>query len=121
MTLNAAPADSTRNSLVDAIAAKVELAAETTDPTEKARLEGSIRRMTKDLDADDARRAAALAETVRLHKDGQEIALTFEREFGGMVQVAEDGTKPARWDFAWASRELVTRLRLGWTVASSAG
>ena len=44
--------DPTRNSLVDAIASKVELADRTADPTERAKLEGSIRRMVKALDED---------------------------------------------------------------------
>lgn len=56
-------ADPTRNSLVDAIARKVEFADRETDPTAKARLEGSIGRMVADLDADDAKRFAHVPAT----------------------------------------------------------
>ena len=47
--------DPTRDSLVDAISAKVELLAQLTDATEIAKLEGSIKRMVDALDKDDAK------------------------------------------------------------------
>lgn len=58
-------ADPTRNSLVDAIARKVELAAAESDPTAKARLEGSVRRMVAALDADDAKQSRRLDAAIR--------------------------------------------------------
>lgn len=55
-----------------------------------------------------------MANTVRLVRGADEIVFVFSG-YAGNVQVSEDG-RDVVWSFANASTELVTRVRLGWTV-----
>jgi hypothetical protein len=63
--------------------------------------------------------APAIADTVRLHRDGAEIVFVFGSP-GADVHVNEcdaaGNTSAARWSHAAAAYELTMRIRLGWTL-----